>query len=178
MAMNTSVKRAASWYNRQATEYRAGEDRPIGGYVRAMGVYSGVTAAAIGMARLTGRRAPARVTPWDVVLLGTATHKLTRILAKDAVTSPLRAPFVRYRGPSGDSELAEEVREHGGTKHAVGELLTCPFCLAQWVATAFVAGSVFAPGITRLATATFAGVALSDFLQLAYATLQRTAEGD
>ncbi len=100
----------------------------------------------MGAARLTGRRAPARITPWDVVLLGTATHKLTRILAKDAVTSPLRAPFVQYKGASGESELAEEVREHGGTKHAVGELLTCPFCLAQWVATTFVAGWVFAPG--------------------------------
>ena len=178
MAMNPSVKKVAGWYNRQASEYCAGEDRPIGGYIRALSAYSGVTAATVGAARLTGRRAPARITPWDVVLLGTATHKLTRILAKDAVTSPLRAPFVQYKGASGESELAEEVREHGGTKHAVGELLTCPFCLAQWVATTFVAGWVFAPGLTRLATSTFAGVALSDFLQLAYATLQRTAEGD
>ncbi len=168
MAMNTSVKKVAGWYNRQASEYRAGED-----------VRSAATSGTQCLQRRHGghrgrgqtdrTRGPARITPWD---------KLTRILAKDAVTSPLRAPFVQYKGASGESELAEEVREHGGTKHAVGELLTCPFCLAQWVATTFVAGWVFAPGLTRLATSTFAGVALSDFLQLAYATLQRTAEGD
>ena len=49
------------------------------------------------------------------------------------MTSPLRAPFTRFEGASGHAEVAEEVREHGGVKHAVGELLTCPFCLAQWV---------------------------------------------
>lgn len=41
---------------------------------------------------------PERFSPFDLVLLGVATHKYSRILAKDRVTSFLRAPFVRYEG--------------------------------------------------------------------------------
>ena len=37
-----------------------------------------------------------------------ATHKLSRIIAKDPVTSPLRAPFTTFEGTSGPAELAEE----------------------------------------------------------------------
>ncbi|MFD7922153.1 DUF1360 domain-containing protein [Streptomyces sp. NPDC059740] len=44
------------------------------------------------------------------MLLAAATHKLSRLVAKDPITSPLRAPFTRYQGTSAPSELAEEVR--------------------------------------------------------------------
>jgi hypothetical protein len=40
------------------------------------------------------------------------------------------------------------------------------------VATAFGAGLVFAPRATRLVAATFASVAVSDFLQFGYSSLQ------
>ena len=110
------------------------------------------------------------------MLVACATHKLSRLIAKDAVTSPIRAPFTQFAGPSGDAELAEEVRGDG-VKHAVGELITCPFCLAQWIASGFVFGLIFAPRATRLAAATMTAVAGSDFLQLTYAWGQRKAEG-
>jgi hypothetical protein len=110
-------------------------------------------------------------------MLGLATHKLSRLIAKDAVTSPVRVPFVRYDKAVGDAELAEESRFHEGPKHAVAELITCPFCLAQWVSTGFVTGWVFAPRFTKLAAATMAGVAISDYLQLGYAALQKLTQG-
>ena len=103
------------------------------------------------------------------------THKLSRLIAKDPVTCPLRAPFTRYSGTSGPAELAEEARGHG-VRHAVGELITCPFCTGQWVATAYAAGMIFAPDATRLAGATMTAVAGSDWLQLAYARLQQSTE--
>lgn len=171
------AERLASWASGQGAAYRSqtDEDRPLTGYSSALAVYGGVVGAVLAAARATGRSAPERVTPMDVLLLGLATHKTSRILAKDAVTSPLRAPFTVYDKPTGDAELGEHSREQHGPKHAIGELITCPFCLAQWVATGFVAGRVFAPGFTRLATLTMAGVAVSDFLQLAYAELQALA---
>src|SRR5919112_1443499 len=86
-----------------------------------------------------------------------------------------RAPFTSFRGASGEAEIAEEVREHGGVKHAVGELLTCPFCLAQWVATGFVFGYATAPRATRLAALTMTLVAGSDVLQFAYDGIQNGA---
>jgi hypothetical protein len=113
-----------------------------------------------------------------VTLIGVATHKLSRLVAKDTVTAPLRAPFTEFHGSQGEGELAEEVRGRG-PRHMVGELLTCPFCLAQWVATGFAAGLVFAPRATRLVAATFTAVATSDMLQNVYALLQQkaTAQG-
>ena len=169
------ITRLVGWAHRQAGAYRDGEERPLGGYLALMGVYGSGTAAAAVAARLLGRRAPNRVSPWEVVQLAVATHKVSRMIAKDPVTSPLRAPFTRYVGVSAPSELGEEVRGHG-LQHSAGELLTCPMCLAQWVATAFCAGLVLAPVPTRLALATFTAVAGSDFLQHVYVKAQQSTE--
>jgi hypothetical protein len=88
-------------------------------------------------------------------------------MAKDKVTSVLRAPFTRYEGKGGPAEIEEEPRGKG-MRRALGELLLCPYCLDQWVATGFVAGGVFAPRVTRLVASTFTVVALADFLQIVY----------
>jgi hypothetical protein len=50
----------------------------------------------------------------------------------------------------------------------VGELLVCPFCLDQWVATGYAAGLVVAPRATRFVASIMATVAISDFLQIGY----------
>jgi hypothetical protein len=176
-AMTTSspVTRVRGWLRRQGVEYRNGADRPLAGYLSLFSVYATGTTTAVVVARLLGRRAPQRISPWDLTQLTLATHKVSRLIAKDPVTSPIRAPFTRYEGVSAPSELAEEVRGHG-LRHSAGELLTCPMCLAQWVATAFTAGLVLAPVPTRLAMATFSAVAGSDFLQHAYVRLQQATE--
>jgi len=175
MTATQPIARIRSWAQRQGTEYRNGSERPLGGYVSLLGVYATGTAAAVAAARGLGRPAPQRLSPWDVLQLAIATHKVSRMIAKDPVTSPLRAPFTRYEGVSAPSELHEEVRGHG-LKHSAGELLTCPMCLAQWVATAFCAGLVLAPVPTRLAMATFTAVAGADFLQHLYVRLQQATE--
>lgn len=127
--------------------YAPHEHRPLGGYLAAMGTYAGVTAGIAALVRVTGRPVPERPATADVVLLGIATHKLSRLLSKDAVTSPLRAPFTRYDKPIGSGEVMEQVRDQGSsTRHAIGELLSCPFCLAVWVATGLTGGLVLAPG--------------------------------
>jgi hypothetical protein len=161
------------WARTQEREYTRGEPRPLAGDLGAMGVYLGVVSAAVAAVRASGRQLPDRIPAGDVALLTVATFRLARRLAKDPVTSPLRAPFTRFEGASGHAEVAEGVREHGGVKHAVGELLTCPFCLAQWVGTGFVLGYVSAPRATRLAALTMTTVAGSDVLQFAYDAIQQ-----
>jgi hypothetical protein len=170
------IGRARRWSHRQAMEYSDGADRPLGGYLALMSIYSTATLGAAGLARALRRPAPERLSPWDVAQLGVATHKLSRLVTKDPVTSPLRAPFTRYTGLSAPGELEEEVRAKDGLSHSVGELLTCPMCFAQWVATALCAGLVIAPRTTRLALATFTAVAGADFLQHVYVALQQTTE--
>ncbi|WP_326555088.1 DUF1360 domain-containing protein [Micromonospora sp. NBC_01813] len=145
-------------------------DRPLGAYARALTVYACGVAGIAAAVRLTGRRLPPRVGVGDVVLITVATHKLSRLLSKDAVTSPLRAPFTRYEKPLGAGEIAEEVRDDAGdSRHVFGEMVSCPFCLAVWIATAMTSGLVFAPRATRLIATCFTAVAGSDFLQMAYA---------
>jgi hypothetical protein len=140
-----------------------------------MGVYVGLVSAGAAAVRASRRELPTRVPLGDAVLLTVATFRLARRIAKDPVTAPVRAPFTAFQGPSGHAEIAEEVREHGGVKHAVGELLTCPFCLAQWVGTAFVFGYATAPRATRLAALTMTTVAGSDVLQFVYDAIQNGA---
>ncbi|GAA1265221.1 DUF1360 domain-containing protein [Sphaerisporangium rubeum] len=162
---------------REERAYKNGTERPLGSYVRVLGVYGGAVAGLVALGKVTGKQIPEKIRLMDLALMGMATHRLSRTLSKDPVTSPLRAPFTRYEGVSGPAELHEEVRGHG-LKHAVGELVTCPFCLSQWVATAYAAGMVFAPRLTRLAGATMTAVAVSDWMQLAYARLMQATEED
>ena len=160
---------------RTADEYANGEDRPLRGYVLVMAVFAALVAGAAGTARLTGRRLPPTMSPWDVVLIAAGTHKLSRTISKDSVTAPLRAPFTRYTGRGGPAEVTEEVRAAGGLRHSLGELLTCPFCLDVWISTGFAIGWVFAPRATRLVAGTFTALTGADFLQLAYARAQQAA---
>ena len=176
MAITDEVQRLTRplqrWARTQRREYTDGAERPLGGDLGAMSVYVGLVSAAAAAVRASGRELPDRIPAADAALMTVATFRLARRIAKDPVTSPIRAPFTRFQGPSGHAEVAEEVREHGGVKHAVGELLTCPFCLAQWVGTAFVFSYVAAPKATRLAALTMTMVAGSDVLQFVYDGIQ------
>lgn len=161
----------------EAREYGQDAERPLGGYVLVMTIFAAVVGLAGLIAALTGRRLPRRVDPYDLVLITAGTHKLSRTISKDAVTSPLRAPFTRYRGTGGPAEVMEEVRDTGPVRHAIGELLSCPFCLDMWVAAGFTIGLLFAPRFTRVVAATFTALTGADFLHLIYARAQQAAQG-
>jgi hypothetical protein len=153
--------------------YAHGEPRPLLGYAALSTTY---TVGALALGVIARRRGERRITTRDLLLITVATHRLSRTLAKDAVTSPMRAAFTRYSGPGLPSEVNEEVapnQEHDQLGHAVGELVTCPFCLAQWCATALVAGQLIAPTVTRHITSTFTAVAGADVLHFAYSALER-----
>jgi len=143
----------------------------ITGYLGALTAF-GASVAAVALAgRRQGARLPERFDVADLLLGAVATHKFTRIVAKDVVTTPLRAPFTEFEKPLGSGEVADRPKE-GHVAHAVGELLTCPFCLAPWTATAYVAALALAPRAARAWAATFAIVGASDALQHAYARVR------
>ena len=162
----SAPERIASGYDRP--------DRPLGGYAAIMAGYGVLmTGAATLLARRD--RLPDGLSLKDGALLAIATHKLSRTIAKDAVASPLRAPFTRFKGAAGPGEVNEDVRGEGAQK-AAGELISCPFCLDQWVASAFVIGLAAAPRFTRFLAGTFAIRAGADFLHFAYAATEHAAE--
>ncbi|MEU3554331.1 DUF1360 domain-containing protein [Streptomyces fragilis] len=157
--------------------YAGGGDRPLSGYLAAMTAFGTYTAAWTTAVRLRGRPVPERPDPWDVALTAVATFRLSRLLSKAAVTSPLRAPFTRYVGPEGPAELHEEARPESG-RETVGELMTCPFCTSVWVASTLTAGLLLAPRATRTAMGALTALAGADALQLGYAALVRKATGE
>lgn len=151
-----------------------GSDRPLPALAGLVGAYS-VTVAGLAAVATRRGRMPERISAADLALYSVATHKLARLIAKDPIASPIRAPFTRLEGLDGPAELHEVVRGRGW-RHAVGELLTCPFCLGQWVGTGFIFGGMLAPRLTRAVAATFVVHAASDVLQHAYSALERAKD--
>jgi hypothetical protein len=143
------------------------EHRPLAGYAALTASSTAAFVAGLLAAKRARGDLPERFGPWDLVLVGTATHKISRTITKEKVTSWIRAPFVRYQEPAGFGELDEQPRGQG-LQLAVGELLVCPYCLGHWVASAFGVGMVGAPRVSRLIAFIFTVETLADFLQLAY----------
>lgn len=151
-------------------EYAPQEETPLSGYVTSMVTF------ALGLAGvlvwLTRRRAsPPRLS--DVALLGVATHKLSRILSKDFVTSPIRAPFTRRAAAEGAGEVRDEARG-GGVQRTIGYLLTCPYCLGPWVATGLSASMAVRPVQMGFVVRVLTAVTISDFLHLFYSHLNES----
>ena len=149
-------------------EYAHGEDKPMGSHFALVVVYNALVAVFFFFWRArSGRSLPERIGAADLLLAGAATHKLSRVIAKDRGTAPLRAPFTEFEGEGGPGEVEERPRGTG-LRRAIGELLVCPFCLGQWVATALLAGLAVVPRATRFVCSIFAAVTISDFLQILY----------
>jgi hypothetical protein len=164
--MTDLVEEARARIETEAEEYTHGEERPLGGYVRVLATYGAVVTGLGALVAARRRPLPERPATSDVLLVALATAKASRLVTRDSVTSPLRAPFTRYEGPGGPAEVNEQVRGHG-VRHSIGELLTCPFCLSQWIATGFAFGLLLAPRTTRQVAATFSALELADLLQFA-----------
>jgi hypothetical protein len=167
----TDIKEAAQ-QRIAAVQESYGGDRPLPALAGLIGAYGTTLTVLLAIASRRGKL-PERMSASDLALYSVATHKLARLIAKDPIASPLRAPFTQLEGLDGPAELHEAVVGEGW-RHAVGELLTCPFCLGQWVGTAFIFGGVFAPRATRVIATTFAVHAASDVLQYAYSALEST----
>lgn len=148
------------------------EEMPLAGYATLLVAYGSLFGGLLGA--LSSDRNTTTPRAIDIAILGVATHKIGRILTKDWVTSPLRAPFVSYVESEGGGEVKERSRGVG-LRRAVGDLLTCPWCIAPWVAGTLYSLFAINPRAARLVAASFASVAISDFLQDAYQSTRHTA---
>jgi hypothetical protein len=152
------------------------ERPPLVSYAVTMAIFNAGFVGALALARRQGRELPERVGAADLATIGVASHKLSRLIGKDKVTSPLRAPFTEFEGDGGPSEYSESPRGHGA-RRAIGELLGCPYCLGLWVVAGFALGLLFTPRLTRFVAAIFSALAISDFLQIAYKAAEEKGLG-
>ena len=148
------------------------ERPPLLSYGAVALIFNGLFAAGLVLLRRSGRELPARVDERDVILIGTASHKLSRLIGKEKITSVFRSPFTELKGEGGPAEFEERARGTG-VRRAIGELLVCPWCLGMWLVAAFSLGLAAAPRLTRFIAAVFSALAVSDFLNLAYKSAEK-----
>jgi hypothetical protein len=149
------------------------QERPLGGYAVLMASFGAMVGAFAAWLRASDRELPERIGASDLALITVATHKSSRLIAKDRVSSTIRAPFTRYEDDAGPSEVTEEARGTG-LRRAVGELVVCPYCLGLWIAAGFSASLVIAPRPTRWAMSVLTALFGSDVLHIAYKKAEDT----
>jgi hypothetical protein len=143
------------------------QERPLGGYAALVGTFAAASGGFVAWLHASNRELPESLSNRDLVLMTVATHKAARLVSKDRVTSAVRAPFTRYEEDAGPGEVSEAARGNG-LRRAIGELITCPFCIGLWIAAGFAAGFAVAPRPTRWVASTLTATFGSDVLQLAY----------
>jgi hypothetical protein len=143
---------------------------PYGAYAVIMSTFAGGLGVAGTLAHAL-HRDPREHHALDLVVLGAATFKASRTIARDEVTSFLRDPFVEGLAHEG----GEEPVESGDMRQAIGELVTCSRCVGTWVAAGLGATQILAPRFGRLLTWTLAAGALNDWLQAGFAALAAKA---
>jgi hypothetical protein len=149
------------------------QDRPLGGYAVLIGAFTALAGAFSAWFRASDRELPERMEARDLALVTVATSKASRLIAKDRVTSTVRAPFTRYEDDAGPGEVDESARGRG-LRRAIGELLICPYCVGMWISAAFAAGLLVAPRFTRWFAAVLTALFGADLLQIAYKKAEDT----
>src|SRR6185312_11892604 len=131
-----------------------------GAFVASLGAVSGLAAA---------RKRPLQeLTAVDLALLGLATFKASRTVARDKVSSFVREPFVEGEAYDGEDERPTHETE---MKQALGELVTCTRCVGTWLGAGLASMQILAPRTGRLLTTVLAAGAINDFLLAGFRSL-------
>jgi hypothetical protein len=157
-------------YGDKTEEKEECEEQLLAEHAALMTLYVTTAAVLTGLA-VDQKRFPRRFGLMDLALLGIATHKLSRLIAKDRVTGIIRAPFVNYIRSAGAGEVEEEPRGRG-IQRGIGQLISCPYCIGPWCAAALGFSFLFAPKVARFFAGILVSVTASDFLHRAYAKLK------
>jgi hypothetical protein len=136
-----------------------------------MATFVGGLAAVSGLAAARHRPVP-QVSATDLALLGLATFKASRTVARDKVTSFVREPFVEGDAYSGEDE---EPVQSGDLQQALGELVTCTRCVGTWLGAGLASLTVVAPRTGRLLTTVLAAGAVNDFLLAGFQAVTQKA---
>jgi hypothetical protein len=140
---------------------------PHAAYAALFSTFAGGLLAAGALARLLDRD-PREHTWLDMATLSLATFKTARTIARDEVTSFVRAPFVEGEAHEGEDERPKQT---GGMEQAIGELVTCSRCIGTWVAAGLATTQIVAPKFGRLLTWSLSAAGANDFLQASFAAL-------
>jgi len=102
----------------------------------------------------------------DLVLVGLGTARLSRLITRDKVMRPLRAPFTATE----PGEIEERAKGSGMIR-AAGELITCPRCTAIWAAGGLSLVYLASPSSGRFAGMVLSSSLISDYVNRRFAIL-------
>ena len=140
---------------------------PYRAYAAIVGTFMTGLGAVSGIAALR-QRPLEKLSATDLALLGLATFKASRTVARDKVTSFVREPFVEGEAYDGEDETPTHETE---LKQALGELVTCTRCIGTWLGAGLASMQILAPRTGRLLTTVLAAGALNDFLLAGFRSL-------
>jgi hypothetical protein len=100
--------------------YDPNGDVDLTGFADSMTTYAASVAALLLLGRTTVYELPENYSVRDLAVGGIATHKLSRLVAKTSVTSPIRAPFTKFKAPAGAGEHQESTRRPWREAHGRG----------------------------------------------------------
>ncbi|MDQ3346219.1 MAG: DUF1360 domain-containing protein [Chloroflexota bacterium] len=113
---------------------------------------------------VAGRQASGRKSardPLDLVLMGLASYRIGRMVAFERVGEPLREHFTAE--VPDESGVDDTVVARGrGPRWVIGELLSCPTCIATWAALGLSIGSAVLPGPIRMLTNVLAAAGVAE----------------
>ncbi len=144
---------------------------PHRAYATIMGTFLAGLGAVSGLAAARNRPVP-EMSAMDLTLLGLATFKASRTVARDKVTSFVREPFVEGEAYDGENERPTRETE---MKQAIGELVTCTRCVGTWIGASLASVQILAPRTGRLLTSVLAAGAVNDFLLAGFSALTEKA---
>lgn len=105
--------------------------------------------------------------------MGLATSRVSRLVARDKVTRAVRAPFTEVEPGAGPQDVKERPLPGKGIRRALGELVTCPRCVAMWASLGLTVGYLASPRTTRAVATLLATATVSDFVSAKVATAAR-----
>jgi hypothetical protein len=111
-------------------------------------------------------RLPRDIRVIDLILLGLAAARMTDVISTDEIMRWLREPFVRMQETEiAGREVQERTGRGQGIRKAIGELLSCPWCVGVWVAAGLTYLYYLAPNIIWLLVLLLAVAEIGSILQ-------------
>ena len=115
----------------------------------------------LGATVLASGRRPVLPSPAELVMLGLASHRIGRMVSFERVGEPFRAPFTAtVPDESGADETV--VARGRGVRWVLGELVSCPTCVATWASLGLAIGQRFLPAPTRVLVGVLAAAGVAE----------------
>lgn len=146
-----------------AKNYGSEKDTPLGAYVLFVAIYNLLL---FGLIRKASPK-DAKLDLKELGLIALSTQKLSRVITRDAVTAPFRAPFARYQESLGYGEIRDEPVGKG-LRLAIGEMITCNYCADMWVGLGLMAALKKFPNPTWAFMSLMSTCTVADFLHVFY----------